>query len=61
MKITTHLQDMPNHIPEYQLFTLENINVVQMTISAEKKITVVLTLPNKMKNQIPIANIQDLP
>ena len=61
MKITTHLQDMPNHILEYQLFTPENINVVQMTIFAEKKIKVVLTLPNKMKNQIPIANLQDLP
>ena len=29
--LTSHLQDMPNHILEYQLSTPENVDVVQVT------------------------------
>ena len=35
--LTAHLQDMPNHILEYQLSSPENADVVQVTNYTEKK------------------------
>ena len=35
--LTAHLQDMPNHILEYQLSTPENVDVMQVTNFAKQK------------------------
>ena len=35
--LTAHLQDMSNHILEYQLSPPENVDVVQVTNIAKKK------------------------
>ena len=35
--LTAHLQDMSNHILEYQLSTSENVDVVQVTNFTKKK------------------------
>ena len=35
--LTAHLQDMPNHILEYQLSTPENVDVIQGTNFAKQK------------------------
>ena len=34
--LTAHLQDMPNHILEYQLSTPKNVDVVKVTNFIEK-------------------------
>ena len=51
--LPAHLQDMPNHILEYQLSTSENVDVVQVTNFTEKKeksfFDPYLTLRDKIK------------
>ena len=37
--LTAHLQDMPNHILEFQLSTPENVDVVQLKNFTQKKET----------------------
>ena len=67
--LTAHLQDMPNHILEYQLSTPENVDVVQETNFAKKKekkkkrrfSTLVWPLGIKWKFRNIIAHLQDIP
>ena len=47
--LTEHVQDMTNHILEYQLSTPENVDVVQVTNFTPKKRNVVLIPRDQMK------------
>ena len=62
--LTAHLQDMPNHILEYQLSTFENVDEVQVTNFTEKKknrfSTLIWPLVIKWKLRNLIAHLQDM-
>ena len=65
--LTAHLQDMPNHILEYQLSTPENVDVIQVTNFAKQKkkksrfSTLIWPLGIKWKFRNLIAHLQDIP
>ena len=63
--LTVHLQDMSNHILEYQLSTPENVDEVQLTNFTEKEkrrfLTIIWPLGIKIKFRNFITHLQDIP